>query len=95
MNFIVTEIQTNNGVSSVLTSTHSDLQEAYSKYYTVLGFAAVSTIECHAASLMTETGEHIKHDVFRHEVPEPVVAETPVEEPIIESIENTETMGSE
>lgn len=71
MNFIVTEIQTSNGVSSVLTSTHADLQEAYSKYYTILGFAAVSNIECHAASLMTETGEHIKHDVFRHEVPEP------------------------
>lgn len=92
MNFIVTEIQTSNGVSSVLTSTHADLQEAYSKYYTILGFAAVSNIECHAASLMTETGEHIKHDVFRHEVPEP---EPVVEEPITESIENTETMGSE
>lgn len=91
MNFIVTEIQTSNGVSSVLTSTHADLQEAYSKYYTILGFAAVSNIECHAASLMTETGEHIKHDVFRHEVPEP---EPVVEEPITESIENTETMGS-
>ena len=92
MNFIVTEIQTSNGVSSVLTSTHADLQEAYSKYYTILGFAAVSNIECHAASLMTETGEHIKHDVFRHEVPEP---EPVIEEPITESIENTETMGSE
>ena len=92
MNFIVTEIQTSNGVSSVLTSTHADLQEAYSKYYTILGFAAVSNIECHAASLMTETGEHIKHDVFRHEVPEP---EPVVEEPITESIENTETKGSE
>ena len=92
MNFIVTEIQTSNGVSSVLTSTHADLQEAYSKYYTILGFAAVSNIECHAASLMTETGEHIKHDVFRHEVPEP---EPVVEKPITESIENTETMGSE
>ena len=92
MNFIVTEIQTSNGVSSVLTSTHADLQEAYSKYYTILGFAAVSNIECHAASLMTETGEHIKHDVFRHEAPEP---EPVVEEPITESIENTETMGSE
>ena len=92
MNFIVTEIQTSNGVSSVLTSTHADLQEAYSKYYTILGFAAVSNIECHAASLMTETGEHIKHDVFRHEVPKP---EPVVEEPITESIENTETMGSE
>ena len=91
MNFIVTEIQTSNSVSSVLTSTHADLQEAYSKYYTILGFAAVSNIECHAASLMTETGEHIKHDVFRHEVPEP---EPVVEEPITESIENTETMGS-
>ena len=91
MNFIVTEIQTSNGVSSVLTSTHADLQEAYSKYYTILGFAAVSNIECHAASLITETGEHIKHDVFRHEVPEP---EPVVEEPITESIENTETMGS-
>lgn len=92
MNFIVTEIQTSNGVSSVLTSTHADLQEAYSKYYTILGFAAVSNIEFHAASLMTETGEHIKHDVFRHEVPEP---EPVVEEPITESIGNTETMGSE
>lgn len=92
MNFIVTEIQTSNGVSSVLTSTHADLQEAYSKYYTILGFAAVSNIECHAASLMTETGEHIKHDVFRHEVPEP---EPVVEEPIAGSIENTETMGNE
>ena len=91
MNFIVTEIQTSSGVSSVLTSTHADLQEAYSKYYTILGFAAVSNIECHAASLMTETGEHIKHDVFRHEVPEP---EPVVEKPITESIENTETMGS-
>ena len=91
MNFIVTEIQTSNGVSSVLTSTHADLQEAYSKYYTILGFAAVSNIECHAASLMTETGEHIKHDVFRHEVPEPKPV---VEKPITESIENTETMCS-
>ena len=77
MNFIVTEIQTSNGMSSVLTSTHADLQEAYSKYYTILGFAAVSNIECHAASLMTETGEHIKHDVFRHEAPVPEPEPTP------------------
>lgn len=88
MNFIVTEIQTSNGVSSVLTSTHADLQEAYSKYYTILGFAAVSNIECHAASLMTETGEHIKHDVFRHEVLEP--APTPETTP-----EPTETVTEE
>ena len=81
MNFIVTEIQTSNGVSSVLTSTHADLQEAYSKYYTILGFAAVSNIECHAASLMTETGEHIKHDVFRHETPEPTPEPAPTPEP--------------
>ena len=93
MNFIVTEIQTSNGVSSVLTSTHADLQEAYSKYYTILGFAAVSNIECHAASLMTETGEHIKHDVFRHEVPEP---EPVVEETLIEETpEPTETVTEE
>lgn len=66
--FIVIELQTNNlGETSTLVTTHTTLAEAESKFHTVLSYAAVSTIPCHAAVLMDETGMCMRQEAYKHE----------------------------
>lgn len=61
--FIVLEIQN----SSILVNTYNTRNEAENKYHTILAYAAVSSVEKHAASMLTEDGEYIKSECFIHE----------------------------
>lgn len=54
--YIVTELQTNGEVTSVLNNTYTDRGLALQKYYTILASAAVSDVEVHTAFVANEIG---------------------------------------
>ncbi len=71
--YIVIELQTTNK-TAVITSTYDDLAKAYQKFYTILAAAAVSSVPCHTAVILTETGAVNRCETFTH------AQETEVEE---------------
>lgn len=65
--FIVIEIQTSaNGAVSTLTWQYDSLNSAEAKYHSVLAAAAVSSLPCHAAVVMTNAGTVVKSEFYRH-----------------------------
>lgn len=64
--FIVIEMQTNGGVTSTITTAYEDENEAYQKYYQILSFAAVSTVDIHSACVMNEYCGVLKNETFIH-----------------------------
>ena len=77
MNYIVIEMQTTNGSTSVLPpTTKATLNEAENKYHTVLAAAAISAVETHSAALLNERGQLIKYECFEH-----AAQEEPEDEP--------------
>lgn len=68
---IVIELQTNNGVTSAITTAYANDQEAYQKYHQVLSYAAVSSVDVHTAILVDEYGAVARSgEVFQHNVEE-------------------------
>ena len=67
--YIVIELQTNNGATTVVTpiKTFTDINEAYEEYYRTLMYAAVSNVEVHTAIILTETGRVVASEHFAHE----------------------------
>lgn len=65
MNYIVIEIQTNNGTVNTLTYQYTDIAQANSKYYTILAAAAVSNLDAHAAVILDENGYLVRNESFR------------------------------
>lgn len=79
MNYIVLEMQTNNGTTAVVPPiVYSDRNEAESKFHQILAFAATSAVEEHAASLLTHDGRLIRYECYKHEPQQQ--SEEPVEE---------------
>ena len=70
MKYVVIEIQDTNDTISTLVTTHDTREEADSKYYQILSYAAVSNLPKHAASLLTDTGKCLKNDYYEREVAE-------------------------
>ena len=69
MTYLVIEIQkTGDTVGNIVTA-YTNRNEAESKYYAVLSAAAVSSVEKHACSLLTEDGASIRNEAYEH-VPE-------------------------
>jgi len=67
--YIINEIQTTaDGTVAILTTQKANRNEAESEYHRVLQYAAISTLPCHAASMMTEEGFPVMHQAYRHEV---------------------------
>ncbi len=65
--FIVIEMQTNDGATAIIPpSTHTDINVAYQKYYTILAAAAISSVETHTVMLVNETGAVIRCETFAH-----------------------------
>ena len=60
----VIELQTNDGITSVISTSYADESLAYQKYYQVLSFAAVSDIDIHSAAIINEEGLSIKNETF-------------------------------
>ena len=74
--YLVIELQkTGNQVTNLVTQ-HETALEAESKFHTVLGFAAVSSVDVHSAVLMDEKGFVYRSESYDHTTP----AEEPVEE---------------
>lgn len=66
--FIVIEIQTNaEGASSTLVTGFDKLESAQSKYHAVLAAAAISSVPVHAAVLITNTGDKLASEFYRHD----------------------------
>lgn len=65
--YVVIEMQTNSdGTVVTLTDSFPTIESAYNKYYTVLAYAAVSTLPCHSAALMTNKGMLWESKYFEH-----------------------------
>lgn len=65
--FVVIELQkTGNEVASIVTK-HNTRNEADSKFYAVMSAAAVSNVEKHACTLLTEEGTALRNAYYEHE----------------------------
>ena len=66
--YIILEIQTNNGASSVVTpiQTAQEKYDAMSKYHSILAFAATSSIDCHTAAVLDEQGRVVARESYFH-----------------------------
>ena len=64
--FIVIELQTNGGTTSNLVTAYNTRAEAESHYHTVLAAAAVSSVEVHAAILVSSEGFPLMHACYLH-----------------------------
>lgn len=72
MSYLVIEIQTNGeGTVGNIVSTYSDRNLAMQKYHTILAAAAVSSLASHAAVILTQEGQLLARDLFRHAQEEP------------------------
>ena len=78
--YIVIEMQTNaDGTVGNLVSAYDERNAAESAYHSVLASAAISSLPCHAAVLMTNEGFQLMSQCYKHPVPEP--EPTPEPEP--------------
>ncbi len=64
--YIVVELQKSGNQVANLVTSHETLNEAYSKYHTVLAAAAVSSIDAHSAILLNEYGSPIANQCYTH-----------------------------
>lgn len=65
--YIVLEVQTNpDGTVGTLIFSFDDINEAESKYHSVLSAAAISTLPFHVAFMLKNDGYVIKSDGYQH-----------------------------
>lgn len=64
--FVVIELQQYGDTLQNLVTAHPTLQEAESKYHTVLAAAAISSVPVHSAVLLSGNGNVIKSECYRH-----------------------------
>ncbi len=65
--YIVIELQKDaEGQVSNLVTSHNNLAEAESKYYSILASAAISEVPVHSAIIVSEEGFPVKHNCYKH-----------------------------
>lgn len=70
--YTVIEMQVDNGVLSVLHTeffqddAETNYLKACSKYHEILHYAAVSTVDIHSATILSEDGRIVANDGYRH-----------------------------
>lgn len=64
--FTVIELQTINGVTTVLTDVFQNREQAEQKFHNILSYAAVSSVDIHAVSILSADGSILKNDVYFH-----------------------------
>ena len=70
--YIVQEFQTNGDTTAVLTYQYTDQNLAEQKFHEILSYAAVSTVNVHAVSILNEYGCVSKNEFYEHpSQPEP------------------------
>lgn len=68
MAFVVVELQKNaDGNVANLVTAHDTQEEAESKFHSILAAAAVSTLPCHSAIIVSEEGFPVDHQCYKHE----------------------------
>lgn len=72
MKYLVIEIQTNGDNVSNIVTAYDDRNTAESAYHSILASAAVSSLPCHAAMIVTEEAQVIAGARYKHgSTPEP------------------------
>lgn len=65
--YIVIELQKNaEGAVSNIVTAFDTLEEAESKYYSILSAAAISKVPVHSAIIVSEEGFPVKHQCYKH-----------------------------
>ena len=64
--YIVIELQKSGNELSNIVTTFDNLNEADNKYHTILAAAAISNVERHAASMLSDEGYCIKAEYYDH-----------------------------
>lgn len=68
--YIIQEIQTNNGQTSLLPAiTKEDKLAAESEWHTKMGYAAISDVQVHTVIMYDEHGNMIRNGYYEH-IPE-------------------------
>lgn len=65
--FIVIELQTTGTSVAHIVTKFTDRAKAIEKYFQILAAAVVSKVPVHTAVIMTETGQIIRAEYFKHE----------------------------
>lgn len=65
--FVVIELQKNGDQLASIVTKYNTMNEADSKFYTVMAAAAISTVEKHACTLLTEDGLSLRNAYYEHE----------------------------
>ena len=66
--YLVIEMQKqSDGTIAQITTSYTDRNTAEQKYHEILSFAAVSSIPIHTAVILSEEGNLIKKESYRHE----------------------------
>lgn len=67
--YIVIEIQTAaNGLVSTIVTQHSDANDAYAQFHSILAAAAVSELPQHAAVILYNNGNMVRSEHYTHEI---------------------------
>ena len=69
-----------NGNLAHPTTVHDTLEDAYSRYYNILGVAVKSEYALHGALITTEELFELEHKIFKHTAPASEPEEPEVEE---------------
>lgn len=73
--FTVIELQTNNGVTTSISTSFEDENQAYQTYHQILSYAAVSETDVHAATILDQYGSLWKNEYYEHKKEDPDVPE--------------------
>jgi len=77
MTYIIIELQTNiEGPTVNIVQTAASENQADSIYHSILASAAISSVYCHAVTMLSSDGEFIKKECYWH-VPESEEETTP------------------
>lgn len=66
MNYIVIELQTTNGSTANIVTSHATRESAEAKFHQILASAATSSVETHAAVLLAEDGRSVRAEHYIH-----------------------------
>lgn len=66
MNYLVIELQTNNGTTANIVKQYATLPQAESAFYSICASAVISTVEVHSVIIIDETGFVMKNECFKH-----------------------------
>lgn len=69
--YIVIEIQTNaDGTVGTIVTQWNDINQAESKFHSILAYAATSELPMHSAMIVTNDGMTLRGEHYEHEVTE-------------------------